>query len=448
MPNTIPVTPKLLSDYRPIIGDAKTEEILELAKPLKSSRVLHMNATAFGGGVAELLRSLIPMMRDLGIDAQWQVMNGDADFFEVTKQIHNGMQGMYVPWNDAMADTWHRVNRTNAETLKGHYDFVVMHDPQPAGILHYVRERDPSALGARWIWRCHLDTTEALPEVWDFLQPYVEQHEAAIFTRDEYLKEDLQGPMVAMIPPAIDPLSPKNVDISATVVREILQRYNIDPDRPIIAQISRFDPWKDPLGVIDVYRTLKTARQELQLLMVASMADDDPEAWSFYERIVHKAGADFDIHILTNLNGVANLEVNAFQRAAQVVIQKSIREGFGLVISEALWKGKAMVAGEVGGIPMQMLHGHCGRLVSTTSDMAASVRELLDDPQERDRLGALGKEHVRENFLITRLLRDHLRLMNHMASLPTPYADGATPGVDIRARRRGISPAMRLRRGS
>ena len=448
MPSIVPVTPKLLSDYRPIIGDAKTEEILELAKPLKGAHVLHMNATAFGGGVAELLRSLLPLMRDLGIDAQWQVMDGEADFFEVTKQIHNGMQGMYVPWNAPMADTWHRVNRTNAEALKGHYDFVVMHDPQPAGILHYVRERDPSALGARWIWRCHLDTTEALPEVWDFLRPYVEQYEAAIFTRDEYLKEDLKGPLVTMIPPAIDPLSTKNIDISDTVVREILQRYNIDPDRPIIAQISRFDPWKDPLGVIDVYRTLKTARQDLQLLMVASMADDDPEAWSFYERIVRKAGEDFDIHILTNLNGVANLEVNAFQRAAQVVMQKSIREGFGLVISEALWKGKAMVAGEVGGIPMQMLYGRCGRLASTTSDMAAGVRELLDDPKERDRLGALGKEHVRENFLITRLLRDHLRLMNHVASLPTPYADGATPGAGTRTRRRGVSPVTRSRRGS
>jgi trehalose synthase len=445
MPIEVPVTPKLLEDYRSIIGDAKAEETLELAKPLKSARVLHINATAFGGGVAEILSSLVPLLRDLGIDAHWRVMEGGPDFFDVTKQMHNGMQGMYIPWNATMADTWHRANRANAELLNGTYDFVIVHDPQPAGILHYVREADPSALGAQWIWRCHLDTTEAQPEVWDFLRPYVEQFEAAIFTRDEYQKEDLRGPQVLIVPPAIDPLSTKNIEISDTVVREILARHNINPDHPTIAQISRFDPWKDPLGVIDVYRALKPARPDLQLVMVASMADDDPEAWSFHERIVRKAADDHDIHILTNLDGVASVEVNAFQRAAQVIMQKSIREGFGLVISEALWKGKAVVAGEVGGIPMQLLYGRCGNLASTTAEMADKVRDLLDNPEERDRLGALGKEHVRENFLITRLLRDHLRLMNRLAGLPEPRADAPKPsaGPKPRSRRRRVGRAAR-----
>jgi trehalose synthase len=287
-----------------------------------------------------------------------------------------------------------------------------------------VREIDPDVFGARWVWRCHLDTTEARPDVWDFLRPYVEEYETAIFTRDEYLKQDLRGPNVVFIPPAIDPLSTKNVALSDVVAREILQRYSIDPDRPIIAQISRFDPWKDPLGVIDVYRDLKQDRPDLQLVLVASMADDDPEAWSFYERIVHKANEDCDIHILTNLNGVANVEVNAFQRTADVIMQKSIREGFGLVISEALWKGKPVVAGEVGGIPMQLLYGMAGHMASTTGEMAEKVRELLDYPDEGRRLGSLGKEHVREHFLITRLLRDHFRVLLQLKESPRPQAYG------------------------
>ena len=424
MPNTVPVSTKSLEDYRSIIGDAKTDEIIELAKPLRGARVLHLNATAFGGGVAELLNGMLPLFHDLGIDAQWQVMDGSEEFFNVTKLLHNGMQGMYVPWDSTMGDVWRGINRANAAALEGTYDFVVVHDPQPAGLLHYMQEKVKSRRRrngtdqTKWIWRCHLDTTEALPEVWDFLRPYVELYDAAVFTRDEYVQEDLQSPLLSLVPPAIDPLSTKNIDIPDEAVKEILRRYQIDPERPIIAQVSRFDPWKDPLGVIDVYKVLKKKRPGLQLLMVASMANDDPEAWSFYERIVRKAGEDYDIHILTNLNGVANLEVNAFQRASQVLIQKSIREGFGLVISEGLWKEKAMVAGGVGGIPMQLMDGKCGYLANTTKEYSDRVAELLDNPELGQRLGEIGKEHVRENFLITRLLRDHLQLLNSLAGLP------------------------------
>jgi trehalose synthase len=261
-----------------------------------------------------------------------------------------------------------------------------------------------------------------------------------VFTRDEYVREGLQNPRLSLVPPAIDPLSTKNIDIPDETVKDILRRYQIDPERPIIAQISRFDPWKDPLGVIDVYKTLKQKRPDLQLLMVASMANDDPEAWSFYERIVRKAGEDYDIHILTNLNGVANLEVNAFQRAAQVLIQKSIREGFGLVISEGLWKEKAMVAGGVGGIPMQLTDGKHGYLANTTQEYCDRVEELLDNPTLGQQFGEAGKEHVRENFLITRLLRDHLALMNSLSGLsPVQSVEDAgtrakTP-APVRARR-------------
>lgn len=434
MPNLVPVAPKSLEDYRPIIGEAKMDEIRALAAPLRGSRVLHFNATAYGGGVAEILHSLVPLLHDLDIQADWKVMDAQSDFFDVSKQMHNAMQGMFVPWNAGMGNTWREVNRANAQGLQGPYDFVFIHDPQPAGVLANVMERDPSVFGARWAWRCHLDTTESLPEVWDFLRGYVQHYDAVIFTQADYVN-DLPGANVTIIPPAIDPLSTKNTEISTQVVRDIMTRYSIDPDRPIIAQVSRFDPWKDPLGVVDTYRELKAARPDLQLIMVASMADDDPEAWSFYERIVRRAGEDYDIHVLTNLNGVANLEVNAIQRAADVVMQKSIREGFGLVISEALWKGKAVVAGAVGGIPMQMANGEAGRLANSTAEFVDEVGELLDNPALRDRLGARGREHVRENFLTTRLLADYLKLMQSMAAMPERKR--AKPASTARTKRGG-----------
>ena len=435
MPTPVDITPKSIDEYRAHVGDAKIDEIRRLAEPLKGARVLHLNATSFGGGVAEILSSFIPLLRDLGIDAEWVVMEATAEFFNVTKNMHNAMQGMYIPWGAPMSSVWQEINKANADAMDGNYDFVYIHDPQPAGLLHYYQQRDPSRMGAKWIWRCHLDTTEALPEVWDFLRQHVEVYDAVVFTLEEYVKEALNGPSFRRIWPAIDPVSTKNAPIPEAVARDILERYDIDPDRPILAQISRFDPWKDPLGVIDVYRILKKKRPDLQLLMVASMANDDPEAWSFYERIVRKAGEDYDIHVLTNLNGVGNLEVNAFQTAATVVMQKSIREGFGLVLSEALWKGKAMVGSNAGGIPLQLDFGRVGPVAGTTEEFADRVAELLDNPGERDRLGSMAREHVREHFLTTRLLEDHLRLMNDLAATPSARANGAAEAPATEGRR-------------
>lgn len=414
MPTSVPVTPKSLDDYLQHVDEETIDRIRKVAAPIRGAKVLHINATSYGGGVAEILTSFIPLLHDLGINADWQVIEATPDFFNVTKNMHNAMQGMYIPWSSTMADIWRQTNQKNADALTENYDYVLVHDPQPAGLLHYVRERDPNLLGAKWAWRCHLDTTEALPEVWDFLKGFVQPYEAAIFTMKEYVKESLGGPSLEIIPPAIDPTSNKNAAISSKVIRDVLDRYEIDADRPIIAQISRFDPWKDPLGVIDVYRMLKVTRPDLQLIMVASMANDDPEAWSFYERIVRKAGEDFDIHILTNLNGVGNLEVNTFQSAADVILQKSIREGFGLVISEALWKSKALVGSPAGGIPMQLAGGRGGRIAHDTEEFAHTIGELLDDPAGRKKLGKAGKEHVRANYLTTRLLEDHLRLMSRL----------------------------------
>ena len=411
---SVPTIPKSLDDYRPIIGDDKIEEIRELARALKGARVLHVNATAFGGGVAEILGTLVPLMNDVGLETDWQVIRGADEFFKVTKAMHNSLQGMYVPWSPEMFDIWRKYNALNAELLDESYDFVVIHDPQPAGILHLLRQYDPQAVEGRWIWRCHIDLTSAQPDVWDFLRPFVDEHDAAIFTLRGYVKEDLRRPEIAVIPPSIDPLSPKNGDMAIETVADILQEYKVDIHRPMICQVSRFDPWKDPLGVIDVYRMVKHHIRDLQLVMVASMASDDPEGWSYFERTARRAGEDEDIHLLSNLNGVGNSEVNAFQRAATVVLQKSIREGFGLVVSEALWKGRPVVAGNVGGIPLQVDSGKTGYLIDTTEECAQKVLYLLKHPKIATAMGARGREHVRENFLITRNLRDYLKLFTQV----------------------------------
>jgi len=414
MLTSVPVTPKALVDYRPIVGDAPIDEIQRLAEPLRGARVLHLNATAFGGGVAEILSALVPLLNDLGLKADWQIISGADEFFAVTKAIHNGLQGMFVPWTPSMRDTWRHYNRLNADLLDGEYDFAVIHDPQPAGVLGLALERGRPKVG-KWVWRCHIDLTAAQPELWDFLRPFLAPYDASIFTLKTYAKEDVPTPEVFFFPPAIDPLSPKNVLLAPDTVDAILSRYAIDPHRPVLAQVSRFDPWKDPLGVIDAYRLVKREIPEVQLVLVASMAHDDPEGWSYYERTARRAGEDMDIQILTNLTGVGNVEVNAIQTAARVVVQKSLREGFGLVVSEALWKGRPVVAGNVGGIPLQVLDGRTGYLATSPAACAERILFLLRNPQVADGMGAAGREHVRANFLITRYLCDHLKMFTALA---------------------------------
>ena len=434
----VPLSPKRLDDYRPIVGDAVIDEIRELARPLRGARVLHVNATAYGGGVAEILTTLVPLMRDLEIDAEWQVMHGTDEFFQVTKAMHNGLQGMPFPWNAGMWETWLRQNLYNADLFDQLYDVAIIHDPQPAALCQMVRDRHN--VGARkWVWRCHIDLTDAQPEVWRHLHPFVEHYDGAIFTLKDFVKSDLQGPRVFTIPPAIDPLSPKNTPIPEAEMLAILRQYDVDPQRPIMLQVSRFDPWKDPLGVIDAYRLARREVPGLQLVMVASMANDDPEGWAYYERTARRAGEDWDIRLLSNLNGVGNREVNAFQQAAQVVVQMSLRPGFGLVVTEGLWKGKPVVAGNVGGIPLQVKDGQTGYLVESVEACAEKVVYLMQNPELAASLGAAGREHVRQNFLTTRNLRDYLRLFldlegaaprRHDASYATAEAQRAARGED------------------
>jgi trehalose synthase len=426
MLSSVPVTPRVLQDYAPLVGEERIQEIRELAAPLAGARVLHFNATAFGGGVAEILGSLVPLLSDIGLQADWQVMKGSEAFFQVTKALHNALQGMLIDWTPQMREVWLETNLANARLFDEDYDFVVVHDPQPAAILGFLAELRGRHPAGHWLWRCHIDLTQAQVQVWDTLRPHLEGYDGVIFTLADYVKEDLGGPQTFVVPPAIDPLSAKNADLPEDLQQGIEASYGIDPAKPLIAQISRFDPWKDPLGVIEVYRAVKRELPDLHLVLIASMAHDDPEGWAWYERTVRRAGDDYDIHILSNLNGVGNVQVNALQRAADVVIQKSVREGFGLVVSEALWKGRPVVAGNVGGIPLQIVNGKTGYLVSTVEECAQRVLSLLKNPRKARSMGRVGREFVRDNFLITRYLRDYLRVFREMKGIEPEGRAGAT----------------------
>lgn len=382
--------------------------------------MLHVNATAFGGGVAELLATLVPLMRDAGLDAHWQVIEGAPEFFHVTKAFHNGLQGMDVSLTQRDFDTFLHYNRLNAERLSTDWDFIILHDPQPAAMARLVQEREQRPAGAaagkpRWIWRCHIDLSSPNPVVRDFLRPWLEAYDAGIFTLRRYAGTGLQLPIIAEIPPSIDPLSPKNAAMSEEEARGIVGRLGVDTGRPLITQVSRFDPWKDPLGVIDAFRLVQERVPGVQLAMVGSLAHDDPEGQLYYDKTKDHAGGDPDIHLYTNLDGVADREVNAFQRVSQVILQKSLREGFGLTVSEALWKGTPVVGGNAGGIPIQIDDGVCGYLVESVQEAAERATYLLQHPGEAAEMGRAGQEKVRRRFLSTRNLLDYLHLFQRLA---------------------------------
>jgi trehalose synthase len=406
----VEVERKRLAEYRSIAGDEAITEIERLAEPLRGARVVHVNATAFGGGVAEMLVTLVPLMRDIGLEAEWQVIEGEDEFFNVTKACHNGLQGMDIPFTEEMKAIWRRYNEINAAMFEGEYDFVVVHDPQPAGLLHYHGIEG----GKHWAWRCHIDTSHPNPAYWDFFAPYISEYEAGIFTMEQYVGPGVDFERLAIITPTIDPLSSKNAPMSEEKAREIVARFGMDMGCPLVTQVSRFDPWKDPLGVIDAYRIVKARVPEVQLALVGSMASDDPEGWYYLDKTIRHAGEDFDIHILHNFHGVGPLEVGAFQTVSDVVIQKSTREGFGLVVTEALWKGKPVVGGNVGGIPLQVLDGETGFLVESVEECADRTLYLLENPEKAGKMGEAAREHVRQHFLSTHHLADYLQLFNRL----------------------------------
>ena len=409
-----------LGSYEHSAGPEAVALLRELAEPLRGVRVLHVSATPYGGGVAEILRSEIPLLRDLGLVADWKLISGDNDFFAVTKTIHNGLQGAVEGLSSADEQRYLAQSELNAQRLDEHYDVIVVHDPQPLALLE-LHGRGAS----RWIWRCHIDTSEPNVGVWAFLQPFLPSYDAAVFTLGGFVPPDFPVGRVEIIPPAIDPQSPKNLELGSVLETRVLEWIGVETRHPLVAQVSRFDPWKDPLGVIDAYRLMREEIPELQLALVGSMALDDPEGWDVYRQILDASRNDRGIHVFTNLTGVGNVEVNALQRHAQVVIQKSIREGFGLVVSESLWKRTPVVAGRAGGIPLQLQDGRGGYLVDSVEECATRTLELLTDPVARHELGTAGQTLVRERFLLTRLLADELGLYaSVIGSEPTEARGG------------------------
>jgi trehalose synthase len=410
----VPITAnKRLADYAEVIGQERYEQLRALAKAAKGRSMLHINATAYGGGVAEILQNLVPLLRDAGVDAHWAVLDAPPAFYDITKKIHNALQGMKLDLSDAEKKLFLDVARENAQQLTD-ADVVLAHDPQAVALRHFAK--DPDRAG--WVWRCHIDLTNAHQPVWSFLRPFVEEHDASIWTMPQFVRPDLKQKVLIQAP-TIDPFSEKNRDMPINEAREIARHFHVDPARPILLQVSRFDPWKDPLGVIDAYRLVKKEVPGVQLVMIGSLADDDPEGQEYFDRTKKHAGGDADIFLFTNLDGVKDREVNAFQRASAVVVQKSLREGFGLVVAEGLWKGIPVVAGKVGGIVIQIQDGVSGYLVSSAEECAARCLDLLRDPALRKRMAQAGREHVRDNFLITRDLRDQLELVASLAKVPS-----------------------------
>jgi len=404
----VAVGTKTLADYTHIVGRDLIEEIRTLAEPLKGKRVVQLSATAFGGGVSEILYTLIPLMKDVGLDCEWQVIYGREEFFHATKLMHNALQGAPDDLSPEQWATWESYNEMNARELSDGWDVCLVHDPQPAALRTLVPEK---AQG--WVWRCHIDLSTPNPATIERLLPYIQDYPQSLFHTEAYVPAGMTG-KVNIVPPAIDPLAPKNMALSPEDASYVCDQFGIDVDRPLICQVSRFDPWKDPLGVIDAYRLVREEMPGVQLALIGSMASDDPEGWDFFNSTIEHADGDPDIHILNNFNNVGAIEVNAFQSHSDVLIQKSTREGFGLTVSEALWKARPFIGGDVGGIPLQLEDGVSGYLVDSVEACAARTLEILRDPALGKRLGRTGKEHVRKHFLTPRYLRDYLRIFTEL----------------------------------
>jgi len=395
-----------IENYRILVGDELIDEVIDLARRLSGIRICHVNSTAYGGGVAELLARHLPILQDLGLSADWRLIHGTPDFFNVTKAFHNALQGAEYDLREPERMLYLGVNEQSATLLPKEYDVFIVHDPQPAAIRHFAGPK-----GAKWIWRCHIDSSAPNAEVRTFLQPFIEEYDATVFTMAEFLLPELRSKHLALIPPAIDPLGTKNMEIQIDLCKRAIADSGIDVSRPLLLQVSRFDPWKDPLGVIQAYRLVKKDFPDVQLALIGAMAGDDPEGWELFEQVEEEAAKDADLFVFTNLAGTGNMEVNVFQRGCDVVIQKSLREGFGLVVSEALWKEKPVVAGKAGGIPMQFPEAFSRYLVDSPEACAEQIMYLLEHIGERGEFGRSGREHVRRHFLLPRLVRDELQLI-------------------------------------
>ncbi|MBK7141777.1 MAG: glycosyltransferase [bacterium] len=390
-----------LRDYAELVGQGTIDELRALASHLEGKEIQNINSTAVGGGVAEILSRMIPLLREMGVNARWDVIKGDEQFYSTTKKMHNGLHGVEVAISPEEWEHFLQTNRQNAAEMSFARDITYIHDPQPIGLVERKSE-----IGSKWLWRCHIDVTNPRPELMALLDPYIQQYDAAVFSAPAFA-QTLSIPQV-LIAPSIDPLADKNKELPQSVIDSILERFGIDRDRPIVTQISRFDYLKDPVGVIKVYKMVKR-HLDCQLVLAGGGATDDPEGMQVLQEVRAAAADDPDIHVLF-LPPSSDIEINALQRASAVVMQKSLKEGFGLTVSEALWKGRPVIATAVGGIPLQIAHRYSGMLSHSIEGTAHYLKQLLQEPEFAEKLGKNGKEHVRTNFLITRHIRDYLLL--------------------------------------
>jgi len=396
----------LLEQYAGVAGPDVVRQLRLLAEPMRGLRVAHVNSTRRGGGVAEILTKLVPLMGDLGLDACWEVIDGTDDFFRCTKHFHNALQGLSVPVTDELLAEYQRVNQANAarlEALLASAEVVFIHDPQPAALIRYATNRR-----GKWIWRCHIDVSHPFRPVWRYLRPLVASYDASVFSLADFAQV-LPNPAY-LIPPSIDPLAEKNVDLAPAEVDACCHHFGLDRERPIALQVSRFDRFKDPVGVIMAFRLARPYIPGLQLVLAGGDAADDPEGVAVMREVEAAVGGDPDIRVLL-LPADANRTVNALQRAADVILQKSVKEGFGLTVTEALWKARPVIGGNTGGIRLQVIDHQAGFLVSTPEGAAMRLRYLLHYRQRSLRMGEAGRQHVHQNFLITRQLREYLTLM-------------------------------------
>ncbi|RZD14293.1 MAG: glycosyltransferase [Candidatus Acidulodesulfobacterium ferriphilum] len=393
-----------ISDYTDIVGNETIEEVQKLASYLNGKIIQNINSTAVGGGVAEILNRMIPLLKELGVDARWDFIKGGEKFFEVTKKIHNSLHGIEEDISASEFKHFIDVTDENLKEMNLYGDIIFIHDPQPIGLIKIKKK--PGYKDKKFIWRCHIDLSSANTKTFNFLKKFIEKYDYSVFSSPLFAKK-LRIPQI-LISPSIDPLSDKNKEIPKETINEVLERFKIDPEKKIITQISRFDRLKDPLGVIDVYRLAKKY-VDCQLVLAGGGATDDPEGIEVFNEVLAKAGDDKDIHVL-NLPPTSNIEINALQRASTVILQKSIKEGFGLTVSESLWKSKPVVASAVGGIPLQITHKYSGLLSRTIEGTAIYVKQLLQNPEYAKQLGKNGHNHVKHNFLITRHLRDYILL--------------------------------------
>lgn len=405
----------ILDPYRALLGAEVIDQLLQIVAPLKGLKILHVSSTYEGGGVAEILTKMVPLTQALGLETKWLVIEGNPDFFQCTKLFHNLLQGMRAPYpSSAALRSYEETNAQNAERLRSELeqaDVVFVHDPQPLPLISHCPHRK-----GKWIWRCHIDLSSGSRSLWKYLRKFTDLYDATIFSLEDFVRP--LPSQIYLIPPSIDPLSEKNIPLDAEEVRSVYQGFKIDTERPIALQISRFDAFKDPLGVIQAYRMAKKYLPSLQLVLAGGGATDDPEGAQILAEVQQAAEGDADVHVL--FLPPAPRVVNALQRGADIVLQKSLREGFGLTVTEALWKERAVIAGDTGGIRLQVFDHYTGFLVNTPEGAALRLRHLMQSPDLRAELGAQGKRLVKDNFLITRHLREYLTIV---AALHFPHGD-------------------------